>query len=74
LESKMFSSRQRRYAQHEEIVTKVDRIEPLLISLADQLKCDYINYTPFDLSVQDPDQTMEIPEIRGSNGEEKETW
>ena len=46
----------------------------VLVSLADQLNRDYINYTPCDYQVKDPDETMEIPELRGSNGEKKETW
>jgi hypothetical protein len=62
--------------QHNEVTDRVIKIEPLLVSLADQLKRDYINHTPCDYQIKDPDETMEIPEyeIRGSRGKKKETW
>ena len=51
------------HAQQEslEIAKEIKKIEPMLISLADQLKRDYNTYTPVMYELQDPDVTMEIP-------------
>ncbi len=74
LENKLLKAQFLIADRHHEVTDKVIKIEPLLISLAEELKRDYINDTPRDYQVRDPDETMEIPEIRGSNGEEKEAW
>jgi hypothetical protein len=74
LENKLLRAQFLLAEQHNETTGEIAKIEPLLVSLADQLSRDYINYTPCDYQVKDPDETMEIPEIRGSNGEKKETW
>lgn len=74
LENKLLRAQFLLADQHNEITGEVAKIEPLLVSLADQLDRDYINHTPCDYQVKDPDETMEIPEIRGSNGEKKEAW
>ena len=44
-----------------EVTRQIKKIEPVLISLADQLNRDYNTYTPVMYELQDPDVTMEIP-------------
>jgi len=75
IEHRMLSMRTQSLVKQEEIIEKVNRIEPLLISLVDQVDREYINKTPVMYETQDPDITMELPIIqRGSHGEEKEAW
>jgi hypothetical protein len=74
LENRLLKARSSMADQHDELIGKVNKIEPLLLSLADRLTREYIDYTPHDYRARDPGETMEIPEMRGSHGEEKETW
>lgn len=55
-----------------EITTQIQKIEPILISLADQLKRDYINSTQVMLDMQDPDITLELPKVTEAPWREKQ--
>tara|TARA_B100000287_G_scaffold13730_1_gene13867 strand:+ start:828 stop:1121 length:294 start_codon:yes stop_codon:yes gene_type:complete len=68
LENRMLKIRVEAKTQSEEVVEEVKKIEPLLISLADQIKRDYVNHTPVIYSIQDPDITLELPKVQ------EETW
>jgi len=68
LENRLIKARNEARLQTTEIIEEVKKIEPLLISLADQVKREYIKYTPVMYSLQDPDETMEIPAVK------EETW
>ena len=75
IEHKILTMGSHSLEKQEEIVEQVSKIEPILISLADQIKREYITYTPVMYEVQDPDITMELPIIqRGSHGEKEEAW
>jgi len=55
-----------------EITTQIQKIEPILISLADQLKRDYIDSTQVMLDMQDPDITLELPKVTEAPWREKQ--
>ena len=75
IEHRLLTTRMQSAQKQDEIIDQVTKIEPLLISLADQIEREYITYTPVMYEVQDPDVTMELPIIqRGSHGEKEETW
>ena len=75
IEHRFLTTRLQSIQKQDEIIEQVTKIEPLLISLADQVKREYVTYTPVMYEIQDPDITMELPIIqRGSHGEEEEAW
>ena len=64
IENKLIRVRSEIYEEHAQIAEEVKKIEPMLISLAEQLERDYNNYTPVMYELQDPDITLEIPAVR----------
>ena len=72
IENKLTRARIELQQEHAEIVEEVKKIEPMLISLADQLIRDYNNYTPVMFETQDPDITMELPAVREETWQEKQ--
>ena len=75
IEHRFLTTRLQSIQKQDEIIEQVTKIEPLLISLADQVKREYVTYTPVMYEIQDPDITMELPIIqRGSHGEKEEAW
>ena len=75
IEHKILTMHSQSLEKQEKIIEQVNKIEPMLISLADQIEREYITHTPVMYEVQDPDITMELPIIqRGSHGEKEETW
>ena len=64
IENRLIKMRNDVCSQTTEIIKEIKKIEPLLISLADQVERKYINSTPIMHEMQDPDRTMEIPAVK----------
>tara|TARA_B100000085_G_scaffold255419_2_gene255229 strand:- start:254 stop:547 length:294 start_codon:yes stop_codon:yes gene_type:complete len=64
LENRLIRAKSALQEERVEIANEVKKIEPMLISLADQIERDYNNYTPVMYELQDPDITLEIPAVR----------
>ncbi len=68
LENRLIRAKLQLQRERVEITKEIKKIEPMLISLADQIKREYISCTPVMHELQDPDVTMELPVVG------KETW
>jgi len=72
VENKLIRARIELQQERIEITEEVKKIEPMLISLADQLIRDYNSYTPVMYESKDPDITMELPAVREETWQEKQ--
>tara|TARA_A100001515_G_C4583754_1_gene213830 strand:- start:164 stop:466 length:303 start_codon:yes stop_codon:yes gene_type:complete len=72
IENKLIRVRSEIYEEHAQIAEEVKKIEPMLISLAEQLERDYNNYTPVMYELQDPDATLELPKVTEVPWQEKQ--
>ena len=61
LENRLLRAKSEFQQERLEITKEIKKIEPMLISLADQIEREYITYTPVMYELQDPDITMELP-------------